>query len=326
MGKCIAIGEMLIDFAPNQVGCEVKDVESFSKIAGGAPMNVAICVAKMGIESIMLSKVGEDGFGEYLLGILEKNNVNKSYVMKTKEANTGLAFVSLKENGEREFVFYRKPSADLLYSASEVPRDVFCESDILHFCSVDLVDYPMRKAHMTAIQYARSARSIVSFDPNIRLSLWDNHDEYRKIIQEFLSYADILKVSDDELYFITEIEDEQEALKFLLNKGIKILVYTKGGSGAEVYTSNGEKYFSMSYLVNPVDTTGAGDSFIGSFLAQILAEGLSQNQLLEKNYREFIDYSNATAAIVVSRIGASSSIPSRSEVEDFIKRYKYNLT
>ena len=174
MKKVISIGEALIDFIPNQKVCELKDVISFERVAGGAPANVSAVVAKLGGKSNFISKLGKDAFGDYIIETLKEANVNTDYVLRTDKANTGLAFVSLKEDGNRDFSFYRNPSADMLLEANEVKKEWFKECHSLHFCSVDLIECPMKDAYKKAIEFALENKSIISFDPNVKLPIWDS--------------------------------------------------------------------------------------------------------------------------------------------------------
>lgn len=255
MGKLFSIGEILIDFIPHQKGVALKDVVSFTRVPGGAPANVAAAVAKFGGTASLITKLGEDAFGDFLLEQLTDSGVGTDKILRTKEANTGLAFVSLLENGERDFSFYRNPSADLLLTDSEINADWFNHGDVLHFCSVDLVESPMKGAHLKAIQAAKEHGGIISFDPNVRLPLWNDPQECRKTILKFVPMAHIVKISDDELEFITGIADEQKALASLFIGDVKVVVLTKGAGGADLYVQN-QKYSSAGYSVEVEDTTG----------------------------------------------------------------------
>src|SRR5690625_3117785 len=195
MGKVITIGEVLIDFIPAIRGSKLKEVESFIKKPGGAPANVAACVSRLGGKSKFIGKVGQDAFGEYLVDILRAEKVDTNDIFYTDEAKTALAFVSLDNSGERDFSFYRNPSADMLLREDEIQADIFEKGDILHFCSVDLIEAPVKYAHLKAIEYAKQNGAIVSFDPNVRLPLWDDETECRQTIKQFIKHADILKLS-----------------------------------------------------------------------------------------------------------------------------------
>lgn len=321
MGKLFSIGEVLIDFIPLQKGAALKDVLAFERAPGGAPANVAAAVAKYGQAAALISKLGKDAFGDFLVEKLVEAGVETDKVYRTREANTGLAFVSLKENGERDFSFYRNPSADLLLSEEEIEPAWFQAGDILHFCSVDLVESPMKQAHKKAITAASDSGGLVSFDPNVRLPLWENPEECRMAILEFLPTADIIKVSDEELEFITGIKDESEAIQSLFVGNVKVVVYTKGAAGADLFLKD-EKFESSGYSVEPVDTTGAGDAFIGGFLYQLLelqANPANVEKVLRCNQTEILRFANASGALTTTGKGAISALPNKREVEEFIE-------
>ena len=316
MKKVIAIGEALIDFIPHEKGRALNDVENFLRVPGGAPLNVAAAVAKLGGKSQMLTKLGQDGFGDAILNEVKPLGVDVSRISRTNEANTALAFVSLREDGERDFSFYRNPSADMLLSAEEIWVEDFNEKDILHFCSVSLIDAPIKEAHRRAIEIAKEKGCLISFDPNVRLPLWKNPEDCRKAILEFLPLSNIVKISDEELEFITGIKDEKEALNFLLTGDVKVIIYTKGTNGAEFITKE-RVIFSPSFKVSAQDTTGAGDSFIGSLLYQVAEGEYSLEQLVdlsEEKVQEILTFSNATAALTVCKKGAIGALPLKEEV------------
>jgi fructokinase len=322
MSKVIAIGEALIDFIPQEKGRLLKEVENFLRVPGGAPLNVVAAVCKLGGKGKMLTQLGEDAFGDNIIDTVKPLGVDVSGILRTKEANTALAFVSLREDGERDFSFYRKPSADMLLRAEDIKIGDFNEGDILHFCSVSLIEAPIKEAHRRAIEYAEKNNCIISFDPNIRLPLWDSKEKCREAILEFLPKAHILKISDEELTFITGIEDERQALMSLFKGNVEVVIYTKGTNGAEFITKN-NTIWAPSFKVKVEDTTGAGDSFIGAFLYQISSNKLTLDTLITlegEEKKKMLVFSNATAALTVSKRGAIGALPKKEEVENLILR------
>lgn len=320
MGKLFSIGEVLIDFIPLEKGVALKDVLSFERAPGGAPANVAAAVAKYGQKSAIISKLGNDAFGDFLVEKLVETGVNTDQILRTDKANTTLAFVSLKKNGERDFSFYRNPCADLLLEADELDENSFEKGDYLHFCSVDLVESPMKYAHKKAIEIVKSKQGIVSFDPNVRLPLWGNEQDCRNAILEFLPLAHIVKISDEELEFITGITDEKEALKSLFSGDVEVVVYTQGGKGASVLTRN-TNYFKQGYKINVVDTTGAGDAFIGGFLFGLLKNEVDKSRLVayvEEHGIELLSFANASGALTTANKGGTSALPTLQEIESFM--------
>ncbi|MBM7604951.1 fructokinase [Metabacillus crassostreae] len=324
MGSLFSIGEVLIDFIPAQKGMALKDVTSFERAPGGAPANVAAAVAKSGANSSMITKLGEDAFGDFLIETLKNVGVNTDHVFRTNEANTALAFVSLKEDGERDFSFYRNPSADLLLTEDEIEESWFKEGDILHFCSVDLVESPMKQAHKKAMGYAKEKGGIISFDPNVRLPLWNSPEECRETILSFIPEAHILKISDEELEFITGIANEDEAISSLFTGDVKAVIYTRGAKGAELYVQN-KSYQSNGYKVDVQDTTGAGDAFIGGFLYKLLEKNVSLSELesiLQSDHQEILSYANASGALTTTGKGAISALPTKAEIYEFMTKHE----
>lgn len=321
MGKLYAIGEVLIDFVPLQKGLPLKDVVSFEKAPGGAPANVAATVAKYGGKSSMITKVGEDPFGDFLIEKLESAGVEIDKIQRTNEAKTGIAFVSLKEDGERDFSFYRHPSADLLLQEEEIDSNWFEQGDILHFCSVDLVESPMKQAHKKAINAVIDGDGLVSFDPNVRLSLWDNPEACRNAIIEFIPRAHIVKISDEELEFITNRFNIDDAIQSIFIGNVKAVLYTKGAAGADLYIK-GYKFESNGYPVKTVDTTGAGDAFIGGVIYKLLEMRACPSileEILKENHAEILAFANGSGALTTTGKGAIPSLPTKAGITELIK-------
>jgi len=324
MGRLFSIGEVLIDFIPLQKGKALKDVTTFERAPGGAPANVAAAVAKFGGSASMITKLGSDAFGDFLVETLVESGVQTDKILRTNEANTALAFVSLREDGERDFSFYRKPSADLLLTEDEIEGSWFSEGDILHFGSVDLVESPMKQAHMKAIEQAKLRGSLISFDPNVRLPLWENPEDCRQTILDFVPKAHIIKISDEELPFITNMADQKEAINSLFVGDVKVIIYTKGANGADLYVKT-NKYESKGYTVDVQDTTGAGDAFIGGFLFKLLSEQVNQGSLeeiCESRHQELLEFANASGALTTTGKGAICSIPTTEQINHLIAEAK----
>ena len=322
MKRVISIGEALIDFIPNQKGCELKNVLGFERVAGGAPANVSAVVAKLGGKSNFISKLGKDAFGNHIIEVLKEANVNVDYVLRSDKANTGLAFVSLKEDGNRDFSFYRNPSADMLLEESEVKKEWFEDCHSMHFCSVDLIECPMKYAHKKAIEFALENKSIISFDPNVRLPLWDSEDACRDAIMEFLPLAHVVKISDEELEFVTGYDYMDEAKEVLFKGNVNMVLFTKGKDGAEAYTKDRVVKIPGN-IVDVVDTTGAGDSFIGSFLFKLLEDDVNMEQLnsiSDEKLREYLTFANAYAAYSTTKKGAIGSYATLDEIIKYMDK------
>lgn len=313
MKKVIAIGEALIDFIPSRAGCALSEVESFSRACGGAPANVAAAVSLLGGRSALLTKLGADGFGDFIQDALISAGVDGSKILRTNAAHTSLAFVSLRSDGDRDFSFYRDPGADMLLSPDEIDRDFFSDCGILHFCSVNLVDCPAKSAHLRAIEYAKDAGATISFDPNIRLPLWKDPADCQRTVREFLPFADLIKISDDECEFVTGQRDPDRAAERLLMGGAKAVLLSMGGAGAAIYTASGECVRVPCAPGPVVDTTGAGDCLIGAFLYRLIREDVAADLSTLPKDRLISDLTFAVrcAAVCVSGHGAIPSYPTR---------------
>ena len=315
--KLIAIGEALIDFIPDSAGGAIKDVNAFLPAVGGAPANVCGAFNGLGGKSEMITQLGMDGFGDKILEVFENAKIGSSYVKRTDTANTSLAFVALKEDGNREFSFYRNPGADMLYEADDIKAEWFKDAYALHFCSVSLGDFPMKEAHYRAIQYAQENGAIISFDPNLRPALWKNSAEMIATVKEFIPLADIVKISDEELESITGEKEIGDALEKLLIGCVKLVIYTEGSAGARAFTKKASATATCE-KVKAVDTTGAGDGFIGAFLWCLYRDGMNEGELENisaEKLEEYLKFANAFCGISVQKKGAIPSYPTLDEME-----------
>lgn len=316
MKKLIAMGEALIDWIPQETGKGISDVEAFAPKVGGAPANVCAAYRLLGGESAMITQLGEDPFGDKIVNLLNDYNVGTQYIRRSHDANTSLAFVALREDGNREFSFYRKPGADMLYKPEYLKEEWFKDSFAFHFCSVSLGDFPMKDAHKVAIDYAKAAGALISFDPNLRFNLWDSQEALKAAVSEFIPMADVLKISDEELEFITGCTDIEDALEGLFNQGVKMVIYTQGADGASAYT-RGNQGHASGEKVKAVDTTGAGDSFIGAVLAYMSQNGMDLSNLEDTpsiKLEEMLIFANHYSALSVQRPGAIPSYPKLEEL------------
>ena len=317
----MVIGEALIDFIPTEQGMALKDVCSFTKHCGGAPINIAAATAKLGAHSKVLTQVGADAFGDFILETLSLCQVDITAVKRTKQYPTALAFVALDEKGNRDFTFYRDPCADLHLSAEDITATMFQDCGILHFCSVDLVDSPMKQAHLKAIQLAKEQGAIISFDPNVRLPLWSSKEDCKNTILEFAPYADILKISDDELFFLTGQKDCEQV--FTVFPDATIILLTCGEQGSYLMTKE-HRLYEKPIPVKAIDTTGAGDAFAAAFLYQLLRDGISREQLphLSKDILQvYLRFSNAYAADSTTKYGAVHAVATTQEFHEFLQNF-----
>ncbi|MDD4316774.1 MAG: carbohydrate kinase [Clostridia bacterium] len=297
--RLFAIGEALIDFLPENSG--------YIPVVGGAPANVAACFARLGGKAYFIGKVGEDLFGKKIVEALQAAGVRTDYVTATDKANTALSFVTLDANGERHFSFYRNPSADMLLSTKDIEKITFHKDDILHFCSVDLIDMPVRYATVSAIKKVRLAGGTVSFDPNVRKSLWKDLVEYKSTILNFLPEADIVKLSEEECQFLFGDLSIEKVAEILLQTAKTVLI-TLGENGSRCFNRDRE-YTQQAFKIMCLDTTGAGDTFIGTFLRFFEQESIAA--ALQK--------AAAASAIVCTKKGVFNSLPDAVALEEFLR-------
>lgn len=317
MNKLITIGEFLIDFTANGVGA-LKSIRAFTKNPGGAPANVAITNQRLGGKSLFITKLGNDSFGDFLFDILKEAGIDTSLVFRSNDYQTSLAFVALKADGNRDFTFYRSNASDLNITPEEIDETIFKKHDILHFCSVDLVESKTKYAHDKAIAYAMKHDLIISFDPNLRFPLWKDPQALKTTVLSYLSKADIIKISDDELSFLTDSKNENKAIKHLFKERTKLVLLTKGSKGATLYSRVGQVISLPSVAKRVVDTTGAGDAFIGAFLNQLLKNHITTQTLLNPttDLTSFLAFANKVAAKVCETYGAIPSIPTLKDLEN----------
>lgn len=321
MKTLCAIGEALIDFIPQTKGQRLKDVQEFKRVAGGAPANVAASVAKLGGHAKFLTKLSNDAFGDYILESMQACHIDTSAIVRTDDYDTSLAFVSLAEDGNRDFKFFRKTAADLQYCKEDIPASIVTDCGFVHFCSVSLVESPMRYAHIAVLDQAKAEGVPICFDPNLRLSLWNDDEGLKKTVLEFMPYADVLKLSDEELEFITGKTRIEDALDELFQYGCQMILYTLGKDGVNLYLRDGRTLHAPGCRVCVKDTTGAGDSFIGSFLYCLLQNpnallGYSDDELVS-----FLTFANQYAACTTTREGALAALATKEEFEVFQKEH-----
>ncbi|KAL5731478.1 fructokinase [Ranunculus cassubicifolius] len=318
--KIVSFGEMLIDFVPTVSGVSLAEAPGFIKAPGGAPANVACAVSKHGGSSAFVGKFGDDEFGHFLAELLTTNGVNTDGVRFDENARTALAFVTLKHNGEREFMFFRNPSADMLLKESELDFDLIKQAQVFHYGSISLITEPCRSAHLAALKVAKESGVFISYDPNLRLPLWPSAEAAREGIKSIWKEADFIKVSDEEVAFLTEGDayDEENVLSLWFD-GLKLLVVTDGEKGCRYFTKN-FKGKVEGFAVNTIDTTGAGDAFVGGFLHSIAKDSSILEE--ENKLREALTFANACGALCTIQKGAIPALPTTEAALELISKAK----
>lgn len=308
MSKVVCIGECLVDMMPSKSG--------YVPNAGGAPCNVCACVASLGGDGAYLGKLGGDAYSDFLFEQIKSAGIDTRYIVFDKSLKTALAFVDIDENGDRKFRFERENTADLNLAADDVKDDCLQKGDVLHFCSLGLVG-KSKSAHEKAIKLAIEKGATISFDVNVRENLWNNIQECVSAIKEFLPFADIVKVSSEELDLLSQGKTDDEKAKNMLSIALncKILIVTKGADGAIAYDRKLCKISQRAYKAKVVNTTGAGDCFIGSIL-YLLSQGVITLDLNSMAYA--LDFASRACAIQISRDGSMTAMPTKAEVEKMI--------
>lgn len=305
----VCLGELLIDFVSLESGVGVGEASGFEKKPGGAPANVAVAVKKLGHDCAFITQVGDDPFGHFLAGVLRDEGVDVSGISYSKEARTALAFVSLAEGGERDFMFYRHPSADMLMTADSLDLSALDEACIFHFGSITMISEPSKSATLAAAQAALDKNLLVSYDPNLRLPLWESEAAAREGMLAGLDYAHIVKISDVELEFLGGDLDK------LWRERTELILVTEGEKGATAYTRDSSTR-ADGFSVTSVDTTGAGDAFVAGILVGIL-ENPDYTDL--DTLQTLVRFANAAGAIATTGRGAIPSLPTRTEADAFIE-------
>lgn len=311
----ITCGELLIDFVSTESGVTLAEAPAFQKAAGGGPPNVAVGLARLGCKVGFMGKVGDEEFGHFLADTLRREGVDVGYLRFSTEARTTLAFVSVRADGERDFMFYRHPGADMLWREEEVDPAYVQGARVLLHGSISLIDEPSRSATLAAVRYARQGNTLVLFDPNIRLSLWPSAEEARRIILDVWPQADMVKLSEEELAFLAGTGEMAQAARRLWHDHLRLLVVTQGANGCTYFTPK-EGGHLPGFRVQTVDATGAGDGFIAGMLAGLLAVDLQWEQrTLESALRQ----ANAVGALTTTKRGAIPALPTKAQVEAFLR-------
>lgn len=313
-----ALGEILIDFTP--CGKSEAGQRVFEQNPGGAPANVLACLNKCGKKTAFIGKVGNDMHGQFLVDVLNDSGICIEGVVVDDNVFTTLAFVALSDSGERSFSFARKPGADTCLTRDELKEEIIRDSKVFHIGSLSLTAEPAKGTTFKALEIARESGCIISYDPNYRAPLWDSKEAAIEGMRSVVSYADVMKISDEETALLTDIAEPEGAAKKLVDMGVAVVAVTLGADGALVCTKEGSVIIP-GYKANIVDTTGAGDSFWGGFLKCLLESGKKPLELTLDEVTNFVKYGNAVASLCVEKRGAIPAMPSVDEINERLNRY-----
>ena len=322
MVDIICLGEVLIDMFCTEVGVPLQKAPAFLPVPGGAPANVAIGLAKLGVDSALISKVGDDPFGRLLRSVLLQGQVDISQLKVDEDSRTTLAFISIRKDGERDFCFYRNPGADMMLSAEEISEEFIKSARIFHYGSISMICNPSYRATLKALEYAKKYGLLISYDPNLRLSLWKNEEQARQRIIEGLNNSDLAKLNDEELEFITGISDLREGTDTILKYGVKVVFVTQGDKGS-FFNNRKDCGFVESYKVHIVDTTGCGDGFTSGMLAKLLERIKQGKESFAPDYEEMKDiltFANTAGALTATKRGVIPSLPTQKEIQGLLMK------
>lgn len=316
----ICIGEALIDFVAVQSGTEFRNVTEFTRVAGGGVANVAAGVARLGKKSAFIGRVGRDEFGFYLRDIMKENGVNVDMMQYDDEARTCLAFIALPTPTTRKFLFYRNPSADMRMDSDQFDTEFIRNTKILHFSSLTLISEPSRTSTLKAVEIARNSGALICYDPNLRMNLWPDAAHAKKQIKSVINLADIVKLNDEELEFLTDEAGLLKGAEVILSSGPKIIFVTLGENGSFYATSSFNNRLP-TYDVPTIDSTGCGDSFVSGILTYFIDNDFNEVISRDDYVFEAVKISNAAASITSMKKGVIPSLPYQNELEEFLKTH-----
>ena len=309
-----ALGELLIDFTENGISPQGNPLLEANP--GGAPCNVLAMLGKLGRKTAFLGKVGEDQFGKLLKETIEEVGVDTTGLRMDQEIPTTLAFVHTFPDGDREFSFYRKPGADMMLGENEVDYDLIRQSKVFHFGTLSMTDEPVKSATKKALEVAKEAGCLITFDPNLRPPLWDSLDDAKAQMEYGFERCDVLKISDNEIQFVSGMEDYDDGIHYLQEKyQIPLIFLTMGKEGSRAYYKD-LRVEQPGFKVKAIETTGAGDTFCGCAINGVLTYGL--DGLDEEKLKEILTYANAGAALITMKKGAIRSMPEPENIKELI--------
>ena len=312
----VAMGELLIDMTNN--GKSEQGNALYEANPGGAPCNVLAMLKKLGHEVAFIGKVGDDIFGSELRGVLQDIGIDTKGLVTDKEVRTTLAFVKTFEDGDRDFSFYRNPGADMMLTESELPLEKIENCRIFHFGTLSMTHDGVRAATKAAVKAAKAAGALISFDPNLRPPLWDSEANAKENIAWGLAHADIVKIADNEIVFMTGETDYDKGAAILKERypNIQLLNVTLGADGAISYCSGHRVFVPAFKLGGTIETTGAGDTFCACVLHDVLNNGVEDRTA--ESLIVMLRFANAAAYLVTTKKGAIRSMPSPADIKTIL--------
>lgn len=313
----VCLGELLVDMFPAEVGRPLHEVSAFRPVPGGAPANVAVAAARLGVRSAFVGKVGDDPFGHHLARTLAREGVDVRGVRYDPKARTTMAFIAQPDVNSYDIVFYRNPGADTMLRSDELDESLLREGRGLHFGSLGLTAEPSRGATLHAMEVARGAGALVSLDVNYRPRLWEGPECARRAVLPLLPGVDVLKVNEGELALLTDCRDPDVGSRALLAMGPALVVVTMGPQGSYFRCAAGAGHVP-AFAVDTVDATGSGDAFAAGLLTALLGAESWRGELVPDRLGEILRYANAAGALTTLRQGVIPALPTAAEVEAFL--------
>lgn len=316
----VALGELLIDFTEN--GLSEQGNPLLEANPGGAPCNVLSMLQKLGDKTAFIGKVGNDGFGHLLTKAVQEQGIDTTGLVYDNDVHTTLALVLKKENGDRDFAFYRNPGADMNLKEEEVNESLIASSSIFHFGTLSLTDESVKKATQKAVKAAKENGLTITFDPNLREPLWKSLEEAHEQVAWGLQQADVVKISDNEITWFTGMDNYDEGIAFLQKEypNLKLICLSMGGDGSKAVYRDVHVAYPAFLQEATIETTGAGDTFCACMIHTVLENGI--DHLDEEKLKEMLKFANAAASLVTTKKGALRVMPTKEEVETFIENFK----
>jgi fructokinase len=318
------MGELLVEHVSTANNVSLAHSPGFIKAPGGAPANVAVALQRLGLQAGFVGKVGNDPFGEYLRESLADTGVDTEYLFVDPTARTTAVYVAVWDDGRKDLCFYRNPGADMLLTADEITESIFDGARCFHFGSITFIDEPCASAQRKALQIAQDKGLMISYDPNYRPTLWPDRKTAETVIQDYFQHCHLAKISEEEWQVATGAEDLDAGIQAVLAKGVELLVVSRGDNGA--IATNGKYRIELPGLaVDVVETTGAGDGFLGAIITELLPEREKSGSLAavsEDRVRQALNRANAVGALTCKKPGAIPALPTRAETEAFMSELK----
>lgn len=318
--EVISVGEVLIDLVSSKPTKDLSTAEQFVKMAGGAPANVAVGLARLGIRTAFLGKVGRDSFGKFLKAELHRCGVDTRMIVDDPKYKTRLAFVAVTKNGNRDFEFWENDPADQHLMMKEIDLDKICNSSIINIGPFLLLNAGTRKCAFAIAKHALKKKKLICFDPNIRMSLWSDPKKALKIYREMIRSTTILRMNEEEAKLIAGTKNLKEAVFKLISMGPELVVVTRDKEGC-IFATKQYAGEVKGFSVNVIDTVGCGDGFLAGLIAGIVRNKMDINQLLKIELLEICKTANAIGALVATKRGAIAAMPTMDQVHKFLRRH-----